>query len=80
VNWNHVGYNKFPLTLKRDHTGTADGYSLVWSRSGKRFEMVINGVATYRGTKTESGFNSKASPGTATTSGASGPWYAIKSG
>jgi hypothetical protein len=33
VNWNHVGYHKFPLTLKRDHTGTAEsGYTVVWSR------------------------------------------------
>jgi hypothetical protein len=80
INWNHVGYHKFPLTLNRDHTGTGDGYPVVWSRSGQSFEMVLNGIATYRGTRTKAGFNSKASPGLATTSGASGPWYAIKTG
>jgi hypothetical protein len=42
--------------------------------------MTLNGVATYRGTKTKTGFSSNANPGLATTSGASGPWYAIKIG
>jgi hypothetical protein len=82
LNWNHTGYSRFWLVLNPDHTGT-DKYheTIVWSQSGKTFEMTVNGtaVATYHGTKTKAGLNNRRHPGTMSNDiGDSGTWFAVR--
>jgi len=83
VNWNgSPGWMPFPMTLNRNHTGI-DGFGdvITWSLSGKSLQMTFNGGGSstqYFGTKTRTGFNRLASPGTMLSGGSVGVWYAVK--
>lgn len=85
-NWNHTGFTPEPMTLRRNHTGSAGlrarKVPLTWSVSGEQITIVITAdtrVATYQGTTTAAGFGTRTAPGTMSNNiGDSGTWYAVR--
>ncbi len=84
VNWMIFGKAKFSMELDSDHTGVVEGASKVkWKSQGNQVTITLKAsgrTATYLGTKTSKGINTKASQGTmSNTTGDSGVWWAVLS-
>jgi hypothetical protein len=82
VTWTGHPTALFPFTLNKDHTGSDQfGDVVKWKKSQHNITITFTGngaTATYLGTHTKNGFNTKKKPGTSSsTSGASGTWYAL---
>jgi hypothetical protein len=82
VNWMIFGKAKFTMLLNADHTGAVDGAkSVKWKSQGNQVTITLKGggrTATYLGTASTKGINTKAAPGTmSNNTGDSGTWYAV---
>jgi hypothetical protein len=82
VNWMIFGKAKFSMSLNSDHTGDVAGAkSVKWKSSGNQVTITLKGggrTATYLGTASKKGINTKAAPGTmSNNTGDSGTWYAV---
>lgn len=82
VNWMIFGKAKFSMSLDADHTGDVVGANEVkWKSQGNQVTITLKAsgrTATYLGTATKKGINTKAAPGTmSNNTGDSGTWYAV---